>query len=57
MQKRKTEGEPQIRDPFPWDGQRCNRCHMYRKHQHYAHAHYFHKGRLEFVSNLEYCNG
>ncbi|KAI3369534.1 hypothetical protein L3Q82_007744 [Scortum barcoo] len=32
--KKKPEEEPQMRDPSPWDGQTCNRCHMYREHHH-----------------------
>lgn len=28
------EGEPQLRDPSPWDGQTFSRCHMYGEHQH-----------------------
>ncbi|KAI3376599.1 hypothetical protein L3Q82_017034, partial [Scortum barcoo] len=26
--KKKPEEEPQMRDPSPWDGQTCNRCHI-----------------------------
>ncbi|KAI3369440.1 hypothetical protein L3Q82_007663 [Scortum barcoo] len=26
--KKQPEEEPQMRDPSPWDGQTCNRCHM-----------------------------
>ncbi|KAI3362884.1 hypothetical protein L3Q82_001922 [Scortum barcoo] len=29
--KKKPEEEPQMRDPSPWDGQTCNRCHMYKE--------------------------
>lgn len=32
-EKKKLEGEPQMKDPSPWDGQMCNGWHIYREHQ------------------------
>lgn len=34
--KNKPEGEPQMRDPYPWEKQKCSRQHIYSRHHIYS---------------------